>query len=150
MNTASVVLVLIAGAGIAAQIAINAHLRTVSGSALWAANITFAVSLLAGLAALAAAMAFSTVAPPSPALWRAPLWVWMGGLGGAVYVLLAIILAGRLGALLLSAAGIVGQLGASLLIDHYGWFGMPIQRATPARLIGVALLAAGVVLIRWK
>ena len=150
MNSASVVLMLIAGAGIAAQIAINAHLRTVSGSALWAANITFTVSLLAGLAALAAAMAFSTVALPNPALWRAPLWVWMGGLGGAVYVLLAIVLAGRLGALLLSAAGIVGQLGASLLIDHYGWFGMPVQRATPARLIGVALLAAGVVLIRWK
>jgi bacterial/archaeal transporter family-2 protein len=150
MNSASVVLMLIAGAGIAAQIAINAHLRTVTGSALWAANITFAVSLLAGLAALAAAMAFSPVALPNPALWRAPVWVWMGGLGGAVYVLLAILLAGRLGALLLSAAGIVGQLGASLLIDHYGWFGMPVQRATPARLIGVALLAAGVVLIRWK
>jgi transporter family-2 protein len=150
MNSASVVLMLIAGAGIAAQIAINAHLRTVSGSALWAANITFTVSLLAGLLALAAAMSFSAVALPSPALWRAPLWVWMGGLGGAVYVLLAIILAGRLGALVLSAAGIVGQLGASLLIDHYGWFGMPVQRATPARLIGVTLLAAGVVLIRWK
>jgi bacterial/archaeal transporter family-2 protein len=74
----------------------------------------------------------------------------MGGLGGAVSVLLAVVLAARLGALLLSAAGILGQLGASLLIDHYGWFGMPIQRATPARLIGVALLAAGVVLIRWK
>jgi transporter family-2 protein len=52
--------------------------------------------------------------------------------------------------LLLAAAGIVGQLGASLLIDHYGWFGMPVQPATPTRLIGVALLAAGVVLIRWK
>src|ERR671913_2469666 len=120
MNSVSVVLMLIAGAGIAAQIAINAHLRTVSGSTLWAANITFAVSLVAGLVIMAAAMPFSTVSVPSPALWRAPLWVWMGGLGGAVYVILAVVLAARLGALLLSAAGILGQLGASLLIDHYG------------------------------
>jgi bacterial/archaeal transporter family-2 protein len=150
MNNASVVLMLIAGAGIAVQIAANAHLRTVSGSALWAANIVFVVSLFAGLAAIATAGAFSALAPPSPALWRAPWWVWIGGLCGGAYVLLAILLAGRLGALLLSAAGIVGQLAASLLIDHYGWFGMPVQRATPARLLGVALLAAGVVLIRWK
>jgi transporter family-2 protein len=150
MNSVSVVLMLIAGAGTAAQIAINAHLRAVSGSALWAANITFAVSMLAGLVATAAVFPFAPVGLPNPALWRAPSWVWLGGLGGAVYVLLAIVLAARLGALLLAAAGIVGQLGASLLIDHYGWFGMPVQPATPTRLIGVALLAAGVVLIRWK
>jgi transporter family-2 protein len=60
------------------------------------------------------------------------------------------VLASRLGASLLSAAGILGQLGASILIDHYGWFAMPVQRATPTRLIGAALLAAGVVMIRWK
>jgi transporter family-2 protein len=67
-----------------------------------------------------------------------------------VYVMLAVLLAGRLGAALLSAAGILGQLGTSLLIDHYGWFGMPVQRASGTRLVGVALLAVGVVLIRWK
>ena len=150
MNSISVILMLIAGAGVAAQIAINAHLRAVSGSALWAANITFAVSMLLGLGVTAVAFPLGAVTLPSPALWRAPIWVWAGGLGGAAYVLLAVVLAARLGALLLSAAGIVGQLAASLLIDHYGWFGMAVQPVTPPRLIGVALLAAGVVLIRWK
>jgi transporter family-2 protein len=150
MNNVYALLMLIAGAGIAAQIAVNAQMRTVSGSALWAANIVFAVSMTAGLITLAGASLFSTLSPPSPALWRAPLWVWLGGLFGGIYVVLAIVLADRLGAALLSATGILGQLGASILIDHYGWFGMPVQRASPARLIGVALLAAGVVLIRWK
>lgn len=150
MSSISALLMMIAGAGLAAQVAINAHLRLVAGSALWAANVTFAVSMAAGLVATAAAMAFSTVPAPEPALWRAPVWVWFGGLGGALYVLLAILLAGHLGAALLSAAAILGQLGASILIDHYGWFGMQVQRATPARIIGAALLAAGVVLIRWK
>ena len=150
MSNVFALVMLIAGAGIAAQIAVNAQLRTVSGSALWAANIVFAVSMTAGLLVLAGASLFSTLPLPSPALWRAPRWVWLGGIFGGAYVVLAIVLADRLGAALLSATGILGQLAASILIDHYGWFGMPVQRATPARLIGVALLAAGVVLIRWK
>jgi len=150
MSNVFALVMLIAGAGIAAQIAVNAQLRTVSGSALWAANIVFAVSMTAGLLVLAGTSLFSTLPSPSPALWRAPRWVWLGGIFGGAYVVLAIVLADRLGAALLSATGILGQLAASILIDHYGWFGMPVQRATPARLIGVALLAAGVVLIRWK
>jgi transporter family-2 protein len=150
MTNLYVLVMLAAGAAIAAQIAINAQLRVVSGNALWAANITFAVSMVAGLLATAIGLTLSRLTWPDPALWRAPGWVWLGGLGGAVYVMLAVLLAGRLGAALLSAAGILGQLGASLLIDHYGWFGMPVQRASATRLVGVALLAAGVVLIRWK
>lgn len=150
MNNLYIVLMLLAGAGIAGQIAVNAHLRAVTGSALWAANIVFAISMAVGLLAMAGTTVFSTLPPPNSAVWGSPAWVWFGGLFGAVYVVLAILLADRMGAALVSATGIFGQLCASILIDHYGWFGMPIQRATPARLIGVALLAAGVVLIRWK
>ena len=150
MNNLYILLMVLAGAGIAAQIAANAYLRTVTGSALWAANIVFAVSMVIGLAAIAGTRLFSTLPSPGPALWNAPAWVWLGGVFGAVYVTLAILLADRMGAALVSVTGIFGQLCASILIDHYGWFGMPMQRATPARLIGVALMAAGVVLIRWR
>lgn len=150
MNNLFVLLMLIAGAGVAAQVAINAQLGAVSGSALWASNITFTVSLLAGLAALGLAAALGQVSLPAPALWSAPWWVWLGGLGGATYVLLAVVLAQRLGTALLMAAGILGQLGASILIDHYGWFGTPVHRMSAARVIGVALMAIGMVLIRWK
>jgi transporter family-2 protein len=65
-------------------------------------------------------------------------------------VLLAIVLTHRLGAALLSAAGILGQLGTSLLIDHYGWFGVPVHRMSATRLVGILLLTLGVVLLRWK
>jgi len=150
MNNLYILLMLIAGAGLAVQIVVNAQLRVVAGNALWAANIVFAVSLAAGLAALAFATVFARVPLPDPALWRAPWWVWLGGLGGAAYVLLAILLARRLGAALLSAAGILGQLVASILIDHYGWFGTSVHRVSAARAIGVVLMAIGVALIRWK
>jgi transporter family-2 protein len=150
MNNLYILLMLAAGAGIAAQIAVNAQLRVATGSALWAANIVFAVSMAVALLAIAGTAVFSTLPSPAPALWRAPAWVWTGGLFGAVYVVLAILLADRMGAALVSATGIFGQLCASILIDHYGWFGMPVQRATPARLIGAVLLGVGVVLIRWR
>ena len=139
-----------AGAAVATQIAINAHLGAVTGSALWAANISFAVSMIAGLVALGAAIVLGGIPLPNPAVWTAPSWIWLGGLGGATYVLLAILLTHRLGAAVLSAAGIVGQLSTSLLIDHYGWFGVPVHRISPMRLMGVVLLTLGVVLLRWK
>lgn len=150
MNNLYILLMLMAGAGVALQIVINAQLRVVSASAMWATNISFAVSMAAGLVALALGAALGRVELPAPALWRAPVWVWLGGLGGAVYVLLAVLLARRLGAALLSAVGILGQLVASVLIDHYGWFGTPVHRVSAARAVGVVLLTIGVALIRWK
>lgn len=139
-----------AGGAVAAQIAINAYLGAVTGSALWASNISFAVSWLAGVAALGVAVSLGHMPVPDPAVWSAPRWVWLGGLGGAMYVILAILLTHRLGAALLSAAGILGQLGTSLLIDHYGWFGVPVHRLSAVRLVGMLCLTAGVVLLRWK
>lgn len=139
-----------AGAAVAIQIAINAYLGAVTGSALWAANISFAVSMIAGLVALGTAILLGEMPLPNPAVWTAPSWIWLGGLGGATYVLLAILLTHRLGAAVLSAAGIVGQLSTSLLIDHYGWFGVPVHRISAMRLMGVVLLTLGVVLLRWK
>jgi transporter family-2 protein len=150
MTNLYILLMVVAGAGVAAQMVINAQLRTVAASALWAANISFAVSIAAGLAAIAAAAALGRLAFPAETLWRAPWWIWLGGLGGALYVLLAILLTRQLGAALLSASGILGQLGASLVIDHYGWFGMPVTRLSASRVVGIVLLTLGVVLIRWK
>ena len=139
-----------AGAAVATQIAINAYLGVVTGSALWAANISFAVSMVAGLVALGTAILLGEMPLPNPAVWNAPSWIWLGGLGGATYVLLAILLTHRLGAAVLSAAGILGQLSTSLLIDHYGWFGVPVHRMSATRLAGILLLTLGVVLLRWK
>ena len=139
-----------AGAAVATQIAINAYLGVVTGSGLWAANISFAVSVIAGVVALSAAILLGEMPFPNPAVWTAPPWIWLGGLGGATYVLLAILLTHRLGTALLSAAGILGQLATSLLIDHYGWFGVPVHRMSATRLMGIVLLTLGVVLLRWK
>lgn len=145
-----ILLMVMAGAAVAAQTAINAELRVVAASALWAMNISFAVSMAIGLAVLIGGAMTGRLTVPSPQLWRAPWWIWVGGVPGAIYVLLAVVLTQRLGAGLLTAAGILGQLATALLIDHYGWFGMPVSRLSLPRIVGGALLMIGMVLTRWK
>jgi transporter family-2 protein len=57
------------------------------------------------------------------------------------------VLGPRLGATALMALTVFGQLLAALLIDHYGALGFPQNQATAQRILGAALLLAGVVLI---
>ena len=148
MTSFYVLLMVCAGSAVAGQIAVNAQLHAVAGSTLWATNISFAVSMMIGLVALTCAALLGRLPSPASALWQGPWWLWVGGFGGATYVLLSIVVAHRLGAALLSAAGILGQLGATALIDHYGWLGAPVHRLSLARTAGLVLLAAGVALIR--
>jgi transporter family-2 protein len=76
-----------------------------------------------------------------------PAWAWFGGLLGAAYVAATTVLGPRLGAATLLALTIGGQMVAALLVDHYGVIGFPQTPFTPARLVGVVLLVAGVLLI---
>jgi transporter family-2 protein len=146
MQNVFVLLAITAGAGLAAQVVINAELRATTQSAMWAAIIQFLVGL-AGLAVAAAVWR----EPLATAGWgRAPWWTWTGGLLGAAYIVLSAALARQLGAALLLALVIAGQVIVSILIDHYGWFGAPVHRLSLARGIGAMLLVAGVALIRWR
>jgi len=43
---------------------------------------------------------------------------------------------------------VAGQQIASVFVDRYGWFRLPVREVSATRLAGVALLLAGVVLIK--
>jgi transporter family-2 protein len=135
----------IAGAGVAAQAVINARLRLILGAPLWAAATQFIVGLTL---ILVVAVATRQPAPVTAGLARAPWWIWLGGLFGATFIVISIVLTPRLGTALMLASVIVGQLSAALLIDHYGWFGASVIRMSPMRVLGAALLVLGVILLR--
>jgi transporter family-2 protein len=78
---------------------------------------------------------------------RAPWWALVGGLLGAVYVSVALVAVRTLGASGLTAVVIGGQLAISVLIDRFGLLGVAKQAVGPQRLLGLVLLAAGVVLV---
>ncbi len=73
-----------------------------------------------------------------------PLWAYLGGLSGAVTVVLtgytmntALALTGTL------ALGLAGQVAFSLAADRWGLFGLPRRRPTARDLAAVALITAG-------
>jgi transporter family-2 protein len=133
-----------AGLGLALQVGMNAQLRKVLGSAYTAALISF----LVGTTALVTLMLLTRTAMPSRESFAAvPLWAWFGGLFGAFYVAISTVVAAELGATSLLALALAGQLLMALVVDHFGWLGLPENPITVGRLFGVSLLAAGVWLI---
>ena len=138
---------LAAGAMLPLQFGINAQLATWIGGPLQAALVSFAVG---ALALLAAVLVFARGWPSGERLAEAPWWLWIGGVLGAFYVLGSIVVAPKLGAVALVAVILAGQALASVLVDHFGWVGFEEQPITLGRIAGIALLAAGVALVRFS
>jgi transporter family-2 protein len=138
-------LALAAGVLLPVQAGLNAQLRAATGSPVAAALVSFLVGT-AGLAMIA--LLLRTPLPLGRAWAATTPWQWSGGLIGAVYVLAAIVLAPRLGAATLIAAVVAGQMVTSLLLDQYGLVGFPVHSLTPVRLLGAAMVIAGVILIQ--
>ena len=138
---------LAAGAGISfvMQQAVNANLRGVLGSAAWAGFISY---LGGTLCMLAFAMAIREPLPSAIAATRASWWSWSGGLFGAIYIAISILLVPRLGTAAFVALLVAGQMISSLIFDHYGVFGVVEHPVTPIRILGAVLLVGGVNLIR--
>jgi transporter family-2 protein len=138
------VLALFAGAALPVQAGLNARLATFVGGPLRASMISFAIGTIV-LALLALVVTRGLVS--TARVGDVPWWGWLGGAVGAGYVASVVAAAPRLGALNLFAAVIFGQLFCSVLLDHYGVL-YKEQALSPGRIAGVALLAAGVVLVR--
>lgn len=81
-------------------------------------------------------------------LSTAPWWAWIGGFIGAIFVSVGIFVAPRTGTVVYLAALLVGQILSSLLVDHFGLVGLPVQRITLDRVAGVALLCLGMYLVQ--
>jgi transporter family-2 protein len=146
MNTAAIplALALIAGVLVAIQAPTNAILAKASGSPVVAAFISFVV----GTAALGVLVAASSGRVLAPELRHVPWYAWVGGLYGAIFVAVAAFAAPRIGVGVLLTAAIAGQLLAAIILDHYGFFGLPRQPVNFTRIAGVALVLAGAALVR--
>lgn len=140
----AVAAVIVGGAFTALQGPTNARLAGAVASPVNAALISFAVGTLV-LAALAAAL---RTAPDMAATRALPFWAWLGGAYGAVFVVAAAFAVPRLGVASTITLMIAGQLALSLVLDHFGWLGVPRQPLSLTRVAGVALVLAGVLLVR--
>jgi len=147
MQSLSMVLAFLVGAGLVVQVGLNVAVGRALGGAAMGALVNF----LVGTAVLATLLLATRQSWPSREAFAAvPTWAWFGGLFGAAYVGIATFAGPRLGALLLLALTVAGQMVASVIVDHYGLFGFPQQAVTPIRLIGIALLAIGIWLVAMR
>lgn len=138
-------LVVAAGAAVAVQAGVNGRLGTALNSSGLAALASFVIGTLALLVYLAVTRpAF----PESAAFARVPPWGWIGGLLGAFYVAIAILATPRLGVAVTLGLVVAGQMLASVVLDHFGWLGLARQPVSLFRVLGIALIIGGVVLVR--
>ena len=138
----AVLLTACAGGLIALQAPINAGLGKSTGS-LPAALASFGI----GTIALAAIVVLSGKAGGLSSTFDVSWYYLLGGFLGAIYVTNALVAVSAIGAGGVAAATITGQLTASVAIDRLGLFGLDQVALTPERVVGVALLLAGTVLV---
>ena len=136
---------LVTGGLIALQAPINAEAAGRLGHPLTAATMSFCVGTLA-LILLTALFARNS---HLGALKTMPLYMLLGGgLLGAIYVTVNLVLAPRIGVAAIMALGIAGQLVAALLIDRLGLFELMERGLSVGRVSGALLVLVGALMVR--
>jgi bacterial/archaeal transporter family-2 protein len=139
-------LAIAAGIATAFQPGVNAKFASHAGARIHGGVINFAVGCLVMLIVWAATR---TPAPSPTRLAEGPWWMWTGGVLGAFFVTTAVFLTPMIGAAGYLTAMIAGQLIASVAIDHYGLMGLKEISITPMRLVGVGLVLAGMLVVKF-
>lgn len=135
------IIALAAGVALATQSAINTQLaKAMSGEAVIATFISFAVGtiVLFFIAWVKTDLWGNLSTVPSQ-----PWWKLIGGILGAVVVFTTVLLAPKLGITAMLFFIIVGQLITATTIDHFGLIGMPIREVNITKLIGLIIVAFG-------
>ncbi len=145
MGNVYLLLAFFAGIFIPLQAGINAQLANRVDSTVWAAFSSFAGGTVVLLLYVTI---FRITWPTLDKALSIPWWLWTGGVLGAYLVWTGILVGPKVGASTLIAFIIAGQLLASLLFDHFGILGFPIQTISIGRIIGGLFLIAGALLIK--
>ena len=139
-----ILLAFIAGAFLPIQAGLNAKLGKAAGSAVQASLISFSVGTLC----LLLYVLISQQTLSWSGIKTAPLHAWLGGLLGAIYVTLVILAFPRLGPGLTFGLVVAGQMIISSLLEHYNILVAQPHPISWIRLGGMALIIAGVVILR--
>lgn len=145
MKLSMILAVLLGGVVVSLQTAWNARMRVAVGnpvlSALLSVTVTFVLLTVIASSGLMGRGKLSGVS-------SAPWWAWGGGFAGAYFLVITLVALPRIGAALVVASLVLGQMAMALVLDATGWFGVPHIEPTPIRILGAALLVVGVVLLQ--
>ncbi len=80
---------------------------------------------------------------PRPSQW----YLYAGGLLGIAILATPIVLVPRIGATATLTALVAGQLTLAVVVDHFGVLGVPRVEITATKVLGLALLVGGALLV---
>lgn len=143
MNKATwlILMAILVGGLIPIQSSINSHLGQLLKHPLLATFVNF----LGGTIVLSI-LIFLIVKPNFPSLSEAkniPIYLYLGGILGVTFVTTIVLLTPHIGITNMLTGAIVGQIIISVIIDHYGWFSLPIHTISWQRISGIIFLLIG-------
>lgn len=136
--------IIIAGALQAAGAVMNAQLRVYLVNPWLASFVSFV------LIAFFFASMVAIIPRPLPSvqsLNEMPWWAPLGGLTGAVAVFAGLTLIDKLSAGTVNGLIIAANIVTSIAIDHFGLLNAPVHEANFWRILGGALMVAGIALV---
>jgi transporter family-2 protein len=136
---------LLAGVANAIEPGQNATLSRMTGQPIIAGIVCFTLAVVSFLVAMVVTGQRSL--PSRATLAGVPWWAWPGGALGAAVVVAQLYLAESLGAAPFLGLVVTGGVIASILLDHFGLVGFKTHRASRWRILGGAMMVAGVTLV---
>lgn len=142
---------IIVGIASSTQIAVNGRLGAVVGHSLKAAMVSMIVGFI-GVSLITLCLFIAKgrggVIDDSMPDVKGKWWMWTGGMFAIAIVGGSILVAQLLGTGLATVLSIVGQVVGGVIIDVTGFLGIEKKNVTLKKLIGIAMMLVGVVLIQ--
>ncbi len=137
-------LALVVGGIAAVQSGINSSLSRGIDSSLWGTIISF----FCGLSVLLLFALITREPMPLKKIATMPAYLFTGGAMGAILVFSMIFLFPKIGPVNIVIFSVFGQMLFSLLIDHYGWFGAPVNQINWQKVASLLLMLVAIFLFQ--
>lgn len=139
-----IVLAFMSGAFLPIQAGLNTRLGKAAANPVYASMFSFIV----GAAALVIYIFITRQNISWSGIKEAPPYVWLGGLLGAFYVTVIILAFPQLGPGLTFGLVVAGQMIVSVLLEHNNILVVRQNPISLMKVLGIALVIAGVIIIR--
>ena len=145
MNFFYILVAILAGMLFAIQPIVNHNVARLLNHPIQASLISFFVGTVF---LLIVNLSFGIKIPSTDKFLAVPWWLYLsGGAIGAFVVTAALILQPKIGAGGWISGYVLGQLAMSILLDNYGWLGLPTHPINFMRGLGAFLLVVGAILV---
>jgi transporter family-2 protein len=142
------ILALAAGAAIAIQATMNAHLGVLLKSSMLATSIAFLFSCVFTVSAM---ILTTKQYPHMTEIKSVPVYLWFsGGVLSAFGVGMFYYLIPKMGVGSMMPYALSGQILIAMIASHFGWFDLPVTAINSLKMTGVILLIAGMILLNWE